>query len=324
MMKNLSIALLVLSCCLTGCTDNGILLKSNGNSYISGDTNGIYKIGTPYQVNNIWYYPQENMSYREVGIASWYGPDFHNGLTANGEKYDMHAMTAAHRTLPLPSIAKVTNLENGKSVIVRINDRGPFVNNRIIDVSKTAAEVLDFKDKGTAKVRVEIMAEESKELKKQILKNGGKVVGGPPLPPLSDIQDTQAQSDVSSPIPLANPMPESIASSNVTDVAPLTPVTAAPVGEVTTPANKPIFGTAAKAGYYVQAGAFSKIENAQNLQSQLSSYGKTQILEKSTPDTVLFRVRLGPFDDPQKAVETIDLLERKGFGEARLVQEIGK
>ena len=322
-MKKLPIALLVLSCCLAGCTDNGVLLKSSGKNYVSMDANGIYKIGTPYQVNNIWYYPQEDMSYREVGIASWYGPDFHNGLTANGEKYDMHAMTAAHRTLPLPSIAKVTNLENGKSVIVRINDRGPFVNNRIIDVSKTAAEVLDFKDKGTAKVRVEIMAEESKELKKQILKNGGKVVGGPPLPPLSDLQGTTEPNDVSSPIPLANPMPETIASSNVSDLEPVKPVTAAPVGETTVPVNKPVFGTAS-AGYYVQVGAFSKLENAQNLQSELTPFGQVQILEKTTPDTVLFRVRLGPYDDPQKAVETIDLLERRGFGEARLVQEIGK
>ena len=178
-MKKVLLSLSILSVCLAGCTDNGSLLRSSGKNYVSLEPSGVYKIGTPYQVNNIWYYPQEDYDYREVGIASWYGPDFHNGMTANGEKYDMYALTAAHRTLPLPSIVKVTNLENGKSVVVRVNDRGPFVNNRIIDVSKTAAEILGFDAQGTAKVRVEVMKDESKKLKKEILKNGGKVVGGP-------------------------------------------------------------------------------------------------------------------------------------------------
>ncbi len=306
-MRYLPVTMFFLTCCLVGCTDNGILLKSSGENYISSDENGIYKIGTPYQVNNIWYYPQEDMNYREVGIASWYGPDFHNGLTANGEKYDMHAMTAAHRTLPLPSIAKVTNLENGKSVVVRINDRGPFVNNRIIDVSKTAAEVLEFKDKGTAKVRVEILPEESEELKNKILENGGKIVGGPPL------NDVQRTAEVSSPIPLANPMSE-------------------PIAQSTTPNSEDKSLTETKisvtnsnvADYYVQVGAFSNFDNAQRLQSDLSSFGQVKIMEKPNSETVLFRVRLGPYDNPQQAVEMIDLLERKGFGEARLVQEIEK
>ena len=168
---------------ICGCTDNGLLLRSNGKSYVSNDKNGIYKIGEPYQVSNIWYRPEENYNYKEVGIASWYGPDFHQGITANGETYNMYDLSAAHRTLPLPSIVKVTNLDNGKSVVVRVNDRGPFVNNRIIDLSKAAAEKLDFIDTGTAKVRVEILKDESKALKKTILDNGGKVVGGLPIPP---------------------------------------------------------------------------------------------------------------------------------------------
>jgi len=176
MMKKLSVfAFFIL---LTACTDNGILLRSNGKNYSSEKTNGVYKIGMPYQINGRWYYPSEDLNYKEIGIASWYGPDFHNGITANGEKYDMYAMTAAHRTLPLPSIVKVTNLENGRSVIVRVNDRGPFVNNRIIDVSKSAAEALGFQTLGTTQVRVEYLKEESLALKKRILDNGGKIVGG--------------------------------------------------------------------------------------------------------------------------------------------------
>lgn len=111
------------------------------------------------------YYPKEDYNYSEVGVASWYGSDFHNKKTANGEKYDMHTLTAAHRTLPLPSIVKVTNLENGRSLVLRVNDRGPYAKNRIIDISKRGAQLLGFQTKGTAKVRVELMEKESKELK---------------------------------------------------------------------------------------------------------------------------------------------------------------
>lgn len=87
---------------------------------------GVYKVGNPYKILGRWYYPKEDYSYSEVGIASWYGPDFHAKRTANGEKYNMHSLTAAHRTLPLPSIVKITNLENGRSLVVRVNDRGPY------------------------------------------------------------------------------------------------------------------------------------------------------------------------------------------------------
>ena len=131
---------------------------------ISG-TGGVYKVGKPYKIMGKTYYPKEDYSYSEVGVASWYGSDFHNKKTANGEKYDMHTLTAAHRTLPLPSIVKVTNLENGRSLVLRVNDRGPYAKNRIIDISKRGAQLLGFQTKGTAKVRVELMEKESKELK---------------------------------------------------------------------------------------------------------------------------------------------------------------
>lgn len=115
---------------------------------------GHYKLGKPYRVGGRLYRPQENPSYVQIGAASWYGADFHRRMTANGEWFDMEYLSAAHATLPLPCYAHVTNLENGKEMIVRINDRGPFVNGRIIDLSRRAAEILDFKKKGVAKVRV--------------------------------------------------------------------------------------------------------------------------------------------------------------------------
>ena len=112
-------------------------------------------VGKPYQVRGKWYYPQEMASYRKSGSASWYGSAFHGRLTANGEIYDMNALSAAHPTMPLPSYARVTNQKNGSSVIVRVNDRGPYHGGRIMDLSKRAAELLDYTHSGTARVDVE-------------------------------------------------------------------------------------------------------------------------------------------------------------------------
>ena len=149
---------------------------------------GTYKVGNPYKIMGKWYYPKEDYAYSEVGIASWYGEDFHAKKTANGEKYDMNTLTAAHRTLPLPSIVRVTNLENGRSLVLRVNDRGPYAKDRIIDISKRGAQLLGYQTKGTAKVRVEIMAEESRALKAAML--------GEDIPA------------VSTSVPTSTPMPE--------------------------------------------------------------------------------------------------------------------
>jgi rare lipoprotein A len=119
---------------------------------------GTYRVGKPYMVAGRVYVPEEDPSYRAEGIASWYGDDFHGRLTANGEVFDMASLTAAHPTLPIPSYARVTNLSNGKSLIVRVNDRGPYHGNRLIDVSNKAAELLEFKGNGVARVRVEYVA----------------------------------------------------------------------------------------------------------------------------------------------------------------------
>jgi rare lipoprotein A len=116
---------------------------------------GTYRVGKPYMVAGKVYVPEEDVNYQAEGLASWYGDDFHGRLTANGEVFDMSSLTAAHPTLPMPCYARVTNLSNGKSLIVRVNDRGPYHGNRLIDVSNKAAELLEFKGNGVAKVRVE-------------------------------------------------------------------------------------------------------------------------------------------------------------------------
>lgn len=132
---------------------------------IDGSTyKGYFKIGEPYEIFGVSYFPQNYASFEESGTASWYGDDFHGKLTANGEIYNMDEMTAAHRTLPLPSMVRVTNLRNGKSVIVRVNDRGPFAKNRIIDVSEKAAIALEFKDRGTTEVKIELLRNDTDEL----------------------------------------------------------------------------------------------------------------------------------------------------------------
>jgi len=115
---------------------------------------GRAQIGRPYKVRGKWYRPREQPGYSKVGMASWYGPNFHGRLTANGEIYDQYALSGAHPTFPLPSYARVTNLANGNSVVVRVNDRGPYAHGRVIDMSAKAAELLDYKRKGIAKVRV--------------------------------------------------------------------------------------------------------------------------------------------------------------------------
>jgi rare lipoprotein A len=116
---------------------------------------GVYRLGRPYTVAGRFYVPEEDIHYRAEGLASWYGDDFHGRQTANGEIFDMTALTAAHPTLPMPCYARVTNLRNGKSVILRVNDRGPYHGNRLIDVSTRAAKLLEFDSYGVARVRVE-------------------------------------------------------------------------------------------------------------------------------------------------------------------------
>tara|TARA_B100000886_G_scaffold316549_1_gene255264 strand:+ start:1096 stop:1845 length:750 start_codon:yes stop_codon:yes gene_type:complete len=116
---------------------------------------GEYKVGKPYQIEGKTFYPKESFDYLESGVASWYGPNFDGRKTANGEIFNMNLLTAAHKTLQLPSLVKVTNIENNRSLILRVNDRGPFVKNRIIDVSKKAASILGFQKHGTANVIVE-------------------------------------------------------------------------------------------------------------------------------------------------------------------------
>ena len=159
---------------LGSCSETTFLINSAKRIGTWGD-NPTYKVGNPYKINGKWYYPAINYDYDEVGYASWYGPGFHGKKTANGEIFNQNKISAAHRTLPLPSIVKVTNLENGKVLsFVRVNDRGPFARNRILDLSKEAAKELGFLNKGIAKVRVEILEDESRKFATELVQTNNK------------------------------------------------------------------------------------------------------------------------------------------------------
>ena len=145
---------------VSACGKQGVTVVDDGG-YAPAPvaTGGHRKTGKPYQIAGQWYYPlQSAAGYDQTGVASWYGRDFHGKKTANGETYNMHAMSAAHKTLPLPTMVRVTNLDNGRSVVVRVNDRGPFVKSRIIDLSYAAARALGYDRKGTARVRVQALS----------------------------------------------------------------------------------------------------------------------------------------------------------------------
>jgi rare lipoprotein A len=154
---------------LTACTETELLSHwwkdaNYSSSKKPTPTQGNFKVGNPYQAMGKWYTPTENYSYDETGIASWYGDQFHGKRTANGETFNKNALTAAHPTLQLPSLVRVTNLDNGRSAVLRVNDRGPFSRSRLIDVSHRASDVLGFTAQGTAKVRVQVLDRESRIL----------------------------------------------------------------------------------------------------------------------------------------------------------------
>lgn len=165
-MKSFFIAIISILFILSGCSGKHSLYRKlskddRGNNHYKGH----YKVGNEYRINGQTYKPEKNHKYEEIGYGSWYGSKdgFHGKKTANGDLYNKKLLTAAHRTLPMPSLIKVTNLGNNKSLILMVNDRGPFKKDRIIDVSENAAEILGFKNKGIAKLKVQYLPEETKQ-----------------------------------------------------------------------------------------------------------------------------------------------------------------
>ena len=261
---------------------------------------GTYKVGNPYQVNGVWYRPEVDYRYAETGIASWYGPQFHNRRTANGQIFDMNAITAAHRTLPLPSIVRVTNLENGRSLKVLVNDRGPFARGRIIDVSRRTAQLLGFEREGTAPVRVEIVPDESRRIALIAQGRGSEAVAAAAPEPV-------AVAALPDPAPAAGPVqtPAPV----VTRAVALSPVQPA----VTT------LPVAARTRLFVQAGAFVQRDLADRLRRALDTIGPTQVVEAVVGARRFYRVRVGPLPSVADGDRILDRVVANGYTDARLV-----
>jgi rare lipoprotein A len=270
---------------------------------------GVYKIGNPYQIDNIWYYPREQPDYDETGIASWYGPDFYGKYTANGELYDGGKLTAAHRTLPMPVNVRVTNLDNGKSIVVRVNDRGPYARGRIIDLSRKAAELLDVVQNGTARVRVTYLSR-------------ADLGGGAPPP-------SETPPEIANALPAAPTAKVDTAALGIVPGAAIAPpVRSAPLPAPVAAPPAQIASTAptghvdkvpvpATTHLYVQVGAFSKKENAERLMRSLG--GDLHISSLQRGNQTLYRVRTGPLASVQDADAALARITGTGSGDAQIV-----
>jgi rare lipoprotein A len=161
---------------LAGCASSPSPQTATAPAQHGSSAVGYYRVGVPYEINGVWYYPVVDYDYDRTGIASWYGERFEGRLTANGEIFDLNQLTAAHTTLPMPSVVQVTNLENGRSLQLRVNDRGPFVDGRLIDVSRRAAQLLGFEGQGTTLVRVQVLKEESIAAAEEAMRSSSQIL----------------------------------------------------------------------------------------------------------------------------------------------------
>lgn len=257
----------------------------------------------PYTVLGKTYYPRPTAKgYQEMGTASWYGTKFHGQATANGEKYDLYGMTAAHKTLPLPSYVKVTNLDNGRSVILRVNDRGPFYSNRIIDLSFAAAKKLGYADTGTARVKVEGIDPA------QWWASKGQAV------PRSD-KEAQLAMVKQPPIAASPPIDSSVT------------LTKAPIKEYHPPADQHAVPTLqnqplVKDGLYLQVAAFANPDAAELLRQRLIEVTTNPVFISSVVQgqQTLYRVRLGPMTNQQQMKQAQQAIQTAKLGQATLVK----
>lgn len=268
-----------------------------------GSTSGLRGTEKPYQIRGIWYYPKADPNYDETGIGSWYGEQFHNRRTANGELFDMDLPSAAHKTLPLPSIVEVTNLDNGRKLKVRVNDRGPFVDGRIIDLSKAAADQLGYQRSGVARVRVRYVGPAGKTPFDE-----RRVIAAAPPPPsrytppaktrvyATGLPPAQPAYDDPPPPKAAEP-----------DYSPPIPVVPAPPASVA-------------AGYRIQAGSFANRDNAERAVSQLSGAGQASIESVERAQGTLYRVVVDAGTDEGAAFGVRDRVAALGFSDATVLR----
>lgn len=282
---------------LSGCAETELASHVWKTTYPPTKSQGTFKVGNPYSIQGTQYVPVERYEHSETGIASWYGPGFDGKRTANGEIFNKRELTAAHKTLQMPSLIRVTNLNNGRSLIVRVNDRGPYSRGRVLDLSERAAELLAFKNNGTAKIRIDLLPEESRrvaELAKQgqdtrgyeVALNQNRIPAGPTPPQEVVVQQTTSYQTAS-----------------------IQPVTAQQIGSV------PVHQTGGvvypdqvvqqvpvgPSNIYVQAGSFSSQPNALAMSQRLANIGPARVYPVTVNGQPYFRVRLGPYAEVAQA-----------------------
>ena len=273
-----------------------------------------YKIGNPYEIKGIWYYPKRDLTYEETGIASWYGEKFHGKLTANGEIFNKDIISAAHKTLPMPSMVRVTNLDNGNVLNVRINDRGPYIHGRIIDLSEKSADLLGFKDVGTARVRVKILVEKSLWLERSAKE--GKFPG----------------SEIASYKSLEFPSINSVSRPKVAIIKTVTDDKEILVKNNQNKTNFTEILASSRQGnlrkvtpqetkVWVQIGAFASTINANKVVSKVSHIYDANITTIEHKGRILHRVRLGPTQEIEKADEILMKVFELGYNGSKIIVE---
>lgn len=254
----------------------------------------------PYQIKGVWYHPQPHYEYDEIGIASYYGGGdvFHGRPTATGKIFDMNGITAAHKTVPLPCIAEVTNLENGRQINVEVNDRGPFIDGRIIDVSRRVSQLLGFEGKGTAKVRVRTLIPETLALNGLDPSQVMLAAAAPsPLPSLP----------VTPPLPVATPFPvliDKIANSTLADASPPSPTQSKP------PLTR---------GIFVDVGSYETQAEANTMSKRLADVAESPIQAIQNKGPKPYAVRVGPLASMFTANQVLDQLVEAGHRTSRII-----
>lgn len=267
-------------------------------------------VGAPYRVGGVTYTPKADPRYDKVGTATWYGDAYHNRKTASGERFDMNGMTAAHTTLPLPSMVEVTNLDNGRKAVLRVNDRGPFTDKRIIDVSRGAARELGFERQGLARVRVRYVGPADGAAPRLARR------APPPTPPTPTPTPTQGfvEAAVS-----REPPPVAVAMSVPAYVAP-----AAPIEVAALEAPRPAAPTPAPSGgWRIQVGAYADPMNARSAADRLAGAGSAVIEPVSREGGTVYRVFLPAPPDEAGAFALRDRAAAFGFTDARVVRSAG-
>jgi rare lipoprotein A len=318
---------------LAGCTEVQFASHVIKSANPPVKSEGTFKVGNPYKIEGKKYYPRESYDYTETGIASWYGPQFHGKKTANGEIFDMNELTGAHRTLQMPSLVRVTNLENGKSLIVRINDRGPYKKGRVIDVSKKAANLLGFIGKGTAKVKLEVLKKESINVASlarrgvdtkgyELALNAPTETRFPSEGPGADNgyilasagQDYPTDQKALAIAPVSSERLDSLSPEGLQTVVPGHTRNGAfyPDPIIT---EVPVVHT----DIFIQAGSFTSHDNAVRLASSLGKYGRSEVYPAIVNGRQFFRVRVGPVPDVIQADQLLARVVGDGIPNAIIV-----